>query len=50
MLFFANNIFSLLSDLVSYNKSSLIMATHDLDIASKLDMSLMIENGELVNI
>jgi len=46
----ANNIFSLLSDLVSYNKSSLIMATHDLDIASKLDMSLMIENGKLVNI
>ncbi len=46
----ANNIFSLLSDLVSYNKSSLIMATHDLDIASKLDMSLMIENGMLVNI
>tara|TARA_B100000902_G_scaffold260987_1_gene247239 strand:- start:732 stop:1400 length:669 start_codon:yes stop_codon:yes gene_type:complete len=46
----ANNIFSLLSDLVSHNKSSLIMATHDLDIASKLDMSLMIENGKLVNI
>ena len=46
----ANNIFSLLSDLVCYNKSSLIMATHDLDIASKLDMSLMIENGKLVNI
>jgi lipoprotein-releasing system ATP-binding protein len=46
----ANNIFSLLSDLVNYNKSSLIMATHDLDIASKLDMSLMIENGKLVNI
>jgi len=46
----ANNIFSLLSDLVRYNKSSLIMATHDLDIASKLDMSLMIENGKLVNI
>ena len=43
----ANNIFSLLNDLVKNNKSSLIMATHDLDIALKLDRNLKIDNGQL---
>ena len=46
----ANNIFSLLSDLVSYNKSVLIMATHDLEIASKLNKVLKIDGGHLKNI
>ena len=46
----ANNIFSLLSDLVSYNKSILIMATHDLEIASKLNEVLKIDGGNLKNI
>lgn len=46
----ANNIFSLLSDLVSYNKSVLIMATHDLEIASKLNRVLKIDGGHLKNI
>ena len=43
----AKNIFSLLNDLVNYNKSSLVMATHDLEIASLLGRSLIIENGLL---
>ena len=43
----AKNIFSLLNDLVNYNKSSLVMATHDLEIASLLSRSLIIENGFL---
>ena len=43
----ANNIFSLLNELVKNNKSSLIMATHDLDIALKLDRNLKIDNGQL---
>ena len=43
----AKNIFSLLNDLVNYNKSSLVMATHDLEIASLLSRSLIIENGLL---
>ena len=43
----ANNIFSLLNDLVKNNKSSLIMATHDLDFALKLDRNLKIDNGQL---
>ena len=46
----ANNIFSLLSDLASYNKSVLIMATHDLEIASKLNKVLKIDGGHLKNI
>ena len=46
----ANNIFSLLSDLVSYNKSVLIMATHDLEIASKLNKVLKIDGGHLKNV
>ena len=46
----ANNIFSLLSELVSYNKSVLIMATHDLEIASKLNKVLKIDGGHLKNI
>ena len=46
----ANNIFSLLSDLISYNKSILIMATHDLEIASKLNEVLKIDGGNLKNI
>ena len=46
----ANNIFSLLNDLVKNNKSSLIMATHDLDIALKLDRNLKIDNGQLKDI
>jgi lipoprotein-releasing system ATP-binding protein len=43
----ARNIFALLNDLANYNKSSLLMATHDLDIASKLNKSLILENGTL---
>lgn len=43
----ANNIFSLLNELVKNNKSTLIMATHDLDIALKLDRNLKIDNGQL---
>ena len=43
----ANNIFSLLNVLVQNNKSSLIMATHDLDIALKLNRNLKIDNGQL---
>ena len=44
----ARNIFALLNDLANYNKSSLLMATHDLDIASKLNKSLILENGTLI--
>jgi lipoprotein-releasing system ATP-binding protein len=43
----ARNIFALLNDLANYNKSSLLMATHDLEIASKLNKSLILENGTL---
>lgn len=46
----ANNIFSLLRDLVNYNQSSLIMATHDLDIAVLLDKKYSIQNGDLIRI
>jgi len=46
----ANNIFSLLNVLVKNNKSSLIMATHDLDIALKLNRNLKIDNGQLKDI
>ena len=46
----ANNIFSLLNDLVKNNKSSLIMATHDIDIALKLNRNLKIDNGQLKDI
>lgn len=46
----ANNIFSLLRDLVNYNQSSLIMATHDLDIAVLLDKKYSIQNGDLIKI
>ncbi len=46
----ANNIFSLLKDLVNYNQSSLIMATHDLNIASLLDKKYSILNGDLINL
>ena len=44
----ARNIFALLNDLANYNKSSLLMATHDLNIASKLNKSLILENGTLI--
>ena len=44
----ARNIFALLNDLANYNKSSLLMATHDLEIASKLNKSLILENGTLM--
>jgi lipoprotein-releasing system ATP-binding protein len=44
----ARNIFALLNDLANYNKSSLLMATHDLEIASKLNKSLILENGTLI--
>ena len=46
----ANNIFSLLNVLVKNNKSSLIMATHDLDVALKLNRNLKIDNGQLKDI
>ena len=46
----ANNIFSLLNDLVKNNKSSLIMATHDLEIALKLNRNFKIDNGQLKDI
>lgn len=41
----AKNIFSLLTDLAKYNNSSLIVATHDTDLSSSLDKSLIIKNG-----
>tara|TARA_Y100000741_G_C18066181_1_gene482593 strand:- start:24 stop:692 length:669 start_codon:yes stop_codon:yes gene_type:complete len=46
----ANNIFALLNDLVKNNKSSLIMATHDLEIALKLNRNFKIDNGQLKGI
>ena len=45
-----NNIFALLNDLVKNNKSSLIMATHDLEIALKLNRNFKIDNGQLKDI
>jgi lipoprotein-releasing system ATP-binding protein len=46
----AKNIFSLLTDLANYNNSSLIVATHDLEMASLLNEKLIIENGVLKKI
>ena len=46
----AKNIFSLLTDLADYNNSSLIVATHDLEMASLLNEKLTIENGLLKSI
>ena len=46
----AKNIFSLLLDLANYNNSSLVVATHDLEMASLLNEKLIIENGVLKKI
>ena len=46
----AKNIFSLLADLANYNNSSLIVATHDLEMASLLNKKLTINNGMLKSI
>jgi len=46
----AKNIFSLLTDLANFNNSSLIVATHDLEMSSLLRQKIMIENGSLKNI
>lgn len=46
----AKNIFSLLTDLANYNNSSLVVATHDLEMASLLNEKLIIENGVLKKI
>ena len=43
----AKNIFSLLTDLANYNNSSLIVATHDLEMTPLLNKKLIIENGSL---
>jgi len=43
----AKNIFSLLTDLANFNNSSLIVATHDLEMSSLLRQKIMIENGSL---
>jgi len=46
----AKNIFSLLTDLANFNNSSLIVATHDLEMSSLLRKKIMIENGLLKTI
>ena len=46
----AKNIFSLLTDLANFNNSSLIVATHDLEMSSLLKQKVMIENGLLKTI
>ena len=46
----AKNIFSLLTDLANFNNSSLIVATHDLEMSSLLRQKVMIENGSLKTI
>ena len=46
----AKNIFSLLTDLANFNNSSLIVATHDLEMSSLLRQKIMIENGSLKTI
>ena len=46
----AKNIFSLLTDLANFNNSSLIVATHDLEMSSLLMKKIMIENGSLKTI
>jgi len=43
----AKNIFSLLTDLANYNNSSLIVATHDLEMTSLLNKQLIIDNGSI---
>jgi len=40
----AKNIFSLLTDLANFNNSSLIVATHDLEMSSLLRQKIIIEN------
>jgi len=40
----------LLTDLANYNNSSLIVATHDLEMASLLNKKLTINNGMLKSI
>ena len=45
----AKNIFSLLSDLANFNNSSLIVATHDLEMSDLLNKKLHIENGLLLD-
>ena len=46
----AKNIFSLLTDLANFNNSSLIVATHDVEMSSLLRQKVMIENGSLKTI
>ena len=46
----AKNIFSLLTDLANFNNSSLIVATHDLEMSSLLRQKIKIENGSLKTI
>ena len=46
----AKNIFSLLTDLANFNNSSLIVATHDLEMSSLLRQKIIIENGSLKTI
>jgi lipoprotein-releasing system ATP-binding protein len=46
----AKNIFSLLADLANFNNSSLIVATHDLEMSSLLRQKIKIENGSLKTI
>ena len=46
----AKNIFSLLADLANFNNSSLIVATHDVEMSSLLRQKVMIENGSLKTI
>ena len=46
----AKNIFSLLTDLANFNNSSLIVATHDIEMSSLLRQKVMIENGSLKTI
>ena len=46
----AKNIFSLLTDLANFNNSSLIVATHDLEMSSLIRKKIIIENGSLKTI
>ena len=43
----AKNVFSLLKDIANFNKSSLIIATHDNGLTKMLDKKIIIENGSI---
>ena len=45
----ASKVFGIMNDMIGESNSSLIMVTHDIELADQFENKLILENGKIIN-